>query len=369
MSANSMCNKKRYITSLKGIACLLVALGHFIGTIKYATNINLNTAWVEFLRLFRLEFLINESFYLYLFFIVSGYLVARSSVNNIKDLIVRSTTRFFRLALPIFGACTIIYLFSNVVPFYCDDTTMIFENDWLQTAYLQKFSVLNWILSPIYTLILRKPLFNSPYWVLPYMMVASFLIYFVTYLRTKSSSKSIKFIISLVLTILSFRLNKIIFACMVGSLTCYYEQTLCLWLKKKTILFSVGSVLFALCFFAYDYGSILFFSWLLIAIPQLKKAQQSLEIKPLEFLGNISFGIYSFHWPVFCSVGCLLIIKLYSTFGLSSAILISILISLIISFILSVIFYYFVEKPCGKFVNWLKARVYDILSPKKEKQR
>lgn len=55
-------------------------------------------------------------------------------------------------------------------------------------------------------------------------------------------------------------------------------------------------------------------------------------------LNKISFGIYSFHWPVVCSIGSYLIMntKKYQF-------LLCWLVSIIITFIISIIYHYIVE--------------------------
>lgn len=147
---------KQYISSLKGFACLFVAFGHFLGTVKYASSISLNTTFFSCLEKYKLEFILDESFWLYLFFVVSGYLVANSKVTTISHFFVRSIIRFLRLAIPVFAACIIIFIFNKFMPYYNAQTSAFFENPWLQNAYSVNFSVKNLLLSPFDVLFFQE---------------------------------------------------------------------------------------------------------------------------------------------------------------------------------------------------------------------
>lgn len=307
--------RKQYISSLKGIACLFVALGHFFGTIKYASGLMDGTAFFTLLNQYRLGFILNESFWLYLFFVVSGYLMANSQVKTVKQVFVRSVTRFLRFALPVFVVCVFIFLFNKIAPFYNRSTTVFFENNWLQSAYSIGFSVRNLLSSSIDILFVGKMVYNSTYWVLRYMMFTSFFIYFLTYVRSKDKTSKFFWPIALLLSIGSLHINEIFVAGLVGALLCYYEAELKKLFKSKALLVTCGLLALMLCFFQYIIGGIAVFSWLIIALPKLTTARKILETKVFNFIGNISFGIYSFHWPVFCSVGCYVIISLWDKIG------------------------------------------------------
>ena len=346
--------RKPYISSLKGIACLFVALGHFLGTIKYASVIPVNTDFFLWLERCRIGFILDESFWLYLFFIVSGYLVANSKVTTISHFFVRAIIRFLRLAIPIFVACSIIFVFNRFMPYYNAQTSVFFENAWLQNAYSTDFSVGNLLLSPIDVLFLKRTIFNSPYWVLRSMMCASFLIYILTYIKLKDKSQKIFWILSVLLSLSLLFFDRIIFVCIMGAFICYYEAPLQKLFKFKMILIGSGLVSIALCFLHGTVGAIAVFSWMIIAIPKLLRVKDFLEKKVFSFVGKVSFGIYSFHWPIFCSCGALIIIKLWNILGGGYAIFISIILSAIATILISIFFYYIVEKPANKLIKMLK---------------
>ncbi|MBE6916311.1 MAG: acyltransferase [Ruminococcaceae bacterium] len=354
--------RKQYISSLKGIACLFVALGHFLGVVKYASSIPLNITFFSWLEKYRLGFMLDESFWLYLFFIVSGYLVANSKVTTIAHFFVRAIIRFLRLAIPIFAACSIIFVFNRFVPYYNAQTSVFFENAWLQNAYATEFSVGKLLLSPFDVLFLNRTIFNSPYWVLRSMMFASFLIYILTYIKHKDNSQKVFWILAVLLSLSSLYFDRTIFVCIIGAFICYYEASLQKLFQSKMIRIGSGLVSIALCFLHGTVGAIAVFSWMMIAIPKLLRVKSFLEKKVFSFVGEISFGIYSFHWPIFCSCGALIIIKLWNVLGGGYAILLSIALSAIATILISVFFYYVVEKPANKLIKMLKDKSEKLLS-------
>lgn len=72
--------REEYIDGMKGLACLFVLLGHFTGIYKYAENATAINSWfTQILTKGPLSFFTAESFWLYLFFVLSGYLLTRST--------------------------------------------------------------------------------------------------------------------------------------------------------------------------------------------------------------------------------------------------------------------------------------------------
>ena len=110
---------KGYITGLKGFACVMVMVGHFLGMFVYAEKIPIDIHYFLSIRNSRIGFLLDESYWLYLFFIVSGYLLAFSKIEKLYQLFAKWIQRFFRLGLPIlfaYGICYIYYLPDNRIP-------------------------------------------------------------------------------------------------------------------------------------------------------------------------------------------------------------------------------------------------------------
>lgn len=72
--------REGYLDGMKGLACLFILLGHFTGIYKYAENPSQIDSWfVRILTEGPVSFFTAESFWLYLFFVISGYLLIMST--------------------------------------------------------------------------------------------------------------------------------------------------------------------------------------------------------------------------------------------------------------------------------------------------
>ena len=115
----------------------------------------------------------RASFWLYLFFVISGYLLARSDIRSIKELFVKSVSRFLRLALPILFASLIIGVLYSIWGFKTEAIQERINNPWLGSFYKQEFSFLDFLKAPVDVLVRGNSGVNQPYWVLRDMMFAS----------------------------------------------------------------------------------------------------------------------------------------------------------------------------------------------------
>ena len=71
-----------YLNGLKGIACLLIMMGHYLGLYKYAQSFTPSIRIIDIINNSLLSFLIDEGYWLYMFFVVSGYLVSKSKITS-----------------------------------------------------------------------------------------------------------------------------------------------------------------------------------------------------------------------------------------------------------------------------------------------
>ena len=86
---------------------------------------------------------------------------------------------------------------------------------------------------------------------------------------------------------------------------------------------------------------LLMFGLLLFVVPKNEKINRVLSHEKMDYLGKISFGVYSIHWPLFCSLSTLLIISLWQSLGIF-AIFLAILLSIALTIFLSILYYKFI---------------------------
>lgn len=343
---------KEHINGLKGFACLMVMIGHFIGLYKYAENFPIHNAVLDTFLSSKLSFIINETYWVNLFFIISGYLVAMSKINNVQVLAKKAILRFLRLGIPVLFASFIIWIMQESIGFYTVETSNLFTNTWIQKNYLQNFYISDVLLSPVNVLILGRVGINGPYWVLRDMFIASIMIYILTWMKNKLQERECLFYISSVCFLeLGFVISRIVCACLLGMFLMWGQENYQKIIKEKWFpyLLMFGTII--LYFISRAYISFIFFAVLIIFIPKTKLAATIFTSKIATFCGRISFGIYSFHWPVLCSIGMIIILKTSKMIGLLNATILSMGISMIFTIAFSIVFNVIIEKNVSKLLK------------------
>lgn len=142
--------REGYLDGMKGLACLFILLGHFTGIYKYAENASQIDSWfVRILTEGLVSFFTAESFWLYLFFVISGYLLIISTPpRKIRDFLVKCTKRILRLAIPIWGTAIFIFVIQNTIGFYNHSVQAIVQNTWLTHLYGSRLTILDILKEP-----------------------------------------------------------------------------------------------------------------------------------------------------------------------------------------------------------------------------
>ena len=348
-----------HLNGLKGMACLLVMIDHYLGIYKYALSFE---SHIQLLDRLKYSFLTDEGYWLYLFFVVSGYLVSKSKVTNIKELISKSVNRFLRLALPVLFSCFMIYLIEITVGFHAAETDRFFQCAWYQQAYTDPCTLVDVLLSPFYVLFWGDFRLNAPYWVLQMMFYSSLLIYLINFLCVKlkaTEHEGITFSALIIITVLSYGVSPIITACLVGMLISWYENSTVRTTASYAFWIIVAAMLLHRLPKTID--TIIFFAALIVFVPQLKLLNRFFSSKPMQYIGSISWGIYSFHWPIICSIGALSIIMLSDRTGVKEAYLVTFLVVVILTFLLSACFYYTLERLADRIAKRVNCRLQRLM--------
>ena len=342
-----MSNQKVYLShldGLKGLACVMVMIGHYIGVYKFAEYFPGDFVGFDSFLNSKLSFILDEQFYVKLFFIISGYLVSKSVIYSKSKLMKKCVQRFLRLGLPILFAYGIIWLIYHTIGFHTIETEAVVLNQWFQTMYNGEFQFVDVITSPVDVLIMNRFEWNAPYWVLREMFFASLIIYVLNYLKKHMKKDSILLIMIVGGIVGYLGVYDVAIACLLGMLLCWFEKD---HKKIHTVIFlAVG------LYVTYKgYFSWVFFCVLIVILPKVVWLKNIFSSKAMLFLGKISFGIYSFHWPVFCSIGMIIFLKVSGVFGAAQALVISGICTTLVTTILSIVYYYVFEKTTYKIIS------------------
>ena len=341
-----MSSRKTYILhidGLKGLACVMIMVGHYIGLYRFAEYFPGElTGFGSFLNS-KLGFILDEQFYVKLFFIISGYLVSKSSIDSKKKLLKKCVQRFLRLGLPVLFAYGIIWVLYQTIGFYTAETENFVMNTWFQTMYLGEFQIVDVFKSPIDVLFLNKYDWNAPYWVLREMFYASLIIYVFNYLKTCMKKDIILVLVAAGLIVGYIGIYDVGVACLIGMLLSWMEKD-----DKKyiVILIALGA------FVVYKgYYSWVFFCLLIKGLPKIEWLKKLFSSKAMLFLGKISFGIYSFHWPVFCSLGMIIFMKTCGVYGAVIVLIVSGICTTVLTIVISIVYYYVFEKQTYQLIG------------------
>lgn len=360
---------KSYITGLKGFACILIMIGHYLGLYKYAEQFSPRVPLIDTVLDSCLSFLLDEGYWLYLFFVVSGYLIAKCNVKKIGDVVYKTISRFLRFVFPIFFSYVIIYLIYLLIGFHTAETSSLFRCDWYQCFYSENYSVKDVLHGPIDVLILGRSTLNSPYWVLRDMFLASILIYILKYCYFIFGEKNdaICFSALTIITFASSFISTVIATCLMGMLVSVYEGRDKVY-KKPYFAFWTMAVTMALYILPKSLVSAFFFISLIIFIPKVKHIDSIFSSKSFQFLGKISWGVYSFHWPLICSFGGKLIIYLQPKVGILKSYFITCVLACISTLIISVIFYFTFERLSSCLLSRIDMYLSHLMCSDRRKQ-
>lgn len=346
----------KWITGLKGIACIMVMVCHYFNIYRLAvepTGVFTDMPkWIVDLCASDYLYFFIASFWLYLFFIISGYLLGISHIKSIYQLIKKSALRFLRFALPILFAYAVIYGIYQYLGFHNFETTDLFTNSWFQTEfYTLSYTIDDVINSPIEVLVHGKALLNVPYWVLREMFQTSILIYIVDYLRDSKWFNSIYPVIYLGFIYYALMIIKsdVMVACLLGAGAAYAEEQIKNPTKMQLILLGSIIVIMLLPTLTTNQLHAISFFILILIIPYIPWLDHLLSFKIIEFLGKISWGVYSFHWPIFCSIGATYILEHATQINLVDSYFQASLMCAGITIVVSIIFYFTLEK----LANWI----------------
>lgn len=354
----------------------MIMVCHYLGIVKYASNIKCFHC-ILIINDSVFSTIIDESFWLQLFFVVSGFLLSYSRIISFKLFLKKIIKRFFRLYLPIAASCGIIFILSETIGFYNSNTRGGFLCDWFQNCYDDRFTVLDLFLGPIKTVVHGGSEFNGPYWVIKDMFYASLVIYFINYISYRLNENIKIMIYILAIIVAKLFLGQIYFSCLVGGISgvilhnnklidkfpdivngiiCimsivlplgghqFIYNFLCEKINNNSEMYSIISYLK----FNSDVYGTLYFAVLIVFITYNKSIKRMLSNTILGDLNKISFGVYSFHWPIICSIGALCMIK---TTDIHSGIICGWLISFVITIGISIFYYFYVEINVSKLLK------------------
>lgn len=339
-----------YLDGLKGIAAIWVILHHFY----LMTYTAIPTEWyiiedIPFVNIF-----FNGNFAVHLFLMISAFLMTMVIRKNDSVYLLQRTIvkRYFRLMVPI----SIIIIITCLL-YSCN---LIAIHDFSELTGNSKISNYYYGLSPkdfVYAL-LFTPLGHSkvigPCWMLKYIFIGTFLIVIINIAIHNLEKKKRILIYSLALLLsyfiswnyVSIVLGMVLYDLCVegGGNEKFFNKFIIVLLLL--IAFSLP-LLSPSLFQNIVWINIISAFCLFLAVYYSAFIKNFLSATVFQFLGKVSLGIYLIHWPVFCSLSCLLLLRNYTSVNILIVLFLSIVVVLILSFLYS----RYIESKSGNIVN------------------
>ena len=287
-----------YLDGLRGVGALSVVLFHFVALLvpHLGTQAMRETSWA--LR-GPMLLLTNGPFYVQVFFVLSGYVVANSLAAGRRSLVVNVISRYLRLTIPMTATLILTWIIGVSLP------------QMQGTPHLP--SLLIAIERGVWGVYLHgAPQANFVLWTMPFEFFGSLAIYFVYQLSPRHRVSALLVLSTLFL----LRVNGLAFA--VGTILREMHHADRLRPSTKWAFASAAAYLYFCCNGTFGIGGLpngsllllarheflqaIFFTagaagliYLLITIPRF---QRSLRTPLCQFLAHLSFGLYLVHFPL-----------------------------------------------------------------------
>lgn len=316
------------LDGLRGIAAFIVVINHFFCTfypqLVFGDQGALGYGWQDALSRSPFYVLWNGSFAVFVFFVLSGFVIASSANSSRVPLPLLIGRRYLRLTLPALASTLMVFVLLRVFPDVTQQLAKDFNNGWLIKHYSRELTLFYAMIDGVFNPYRYGETYaNSPLWTMRYELFGSLSIYLIYRLcpRTWQVPLLVILVICLIpqdgfwVGFMGFasgamlyegwrsgvvqatrpRLGIVLCAIALGlgampqqPASNTYFASLALWVgnfsSEQEFIYGLGaSILLAGCLSSSAILSVLAFS-------------------PFRFLGRISFGVYLLHWPLLALV-------------------------------------------------------------------
>jgi peptidoglycan/LPS O-acetylase OafA/YrhL len=384
----------RFIDGLRGILALIVFFHHFILMFFPAYYYGCNTPIEGFsvvpsvyktIAYSPLNLLINGNFAVIFFFVLSGYVLSVKYFQqfNASSLAADIFKRYFRLAIPIFGSCLLVYLAHRLSLFHQMFVPVSGMNgSWLPNLFKQDFSPWHvFTFSFFDAVFLGKTPYNSVLWTMVFEFFGAVLVYVLLFINQFNKRPMV---VITFFAVLAFCVGGIyLLPFCLGLLLAYLQEKKLLAGKtiSRRIVFLLlvltGVYLASYPSAPYEVIGLHMHKWIRIdhfpaaALYQSlgcallffvalnsRVCQRILSFRPFLFIGKLSFSVYLTHLLVLCTFSAWMFEKLYLRHSFVQSAQIVFGCTLVVVIVVAFLFYRVVEQPTPQFAKWIARKVF-----------
>ena len=299
-----------HISGMKGMGALIVFIHHFFYCF-YPLFLPEGSTTAPIEHIPAANLLVNGNFAVCLFILLSGYLVARNaarydSMDQYGEAVVK---RYLRLLIPLAVAAALSYLLCVLRIYRIHEVSDALGNE-LTANYFSVIRFHHLILS-VFLAPFGYHVLVGPFWMMNYILVGAFLVMGITLvirrLRPELQLLTILFVAGLLLY------REPYYACVMAGMFLYKVGERPMKIPAAARITAILLFLAAACWLAADQAGVLeydIYKNLLAAFLFVSAVLLSTSLRKvfccrlMDRLGELSLGIYIFHWPVICSLSC-----------------------------------------------------------------
>ncbi|GIO41968.1 acyltransferase family protein [Paenibacillus apis] len=368
-------SKEVFLEGIRGLAAVIVMLSHFVIVFFPAANylnkkqIHLSSFEVS-IGNSPLNLIYNGNFAVFLFFVLSGFVVSYKffKTNNKDEVTSIAVRRYFRLMIPVIVTSTVVYLLMKANLFYNGEAAKLTGSAWLGKQWTFDPSLYQMLKITLFDVFVKgNNQFNNVLWTMKWEFLGSFILF--GFMAVFGSFK-FRWIIYIILLVIFF--NSYYLAFIAGMMMAdYINIRKPLFLKGLRInIFFMLSGLFLASYPThykggtkiYDIvnkildmdseqihiiGAILF----IFSVLNLSFLQRFFSNHIFVYLGRISYSIYLIHSIFIGTISSYLIIKLNTHMSYAMSSLIIFLFSIVSILGLSALMNRYIDEPSNKFIK------------------
>lgn len=373
-----------YLEGVRGAAAFMVFFCHFGYAFYYAlfstriADANLPLNLDAYLSVTPFNILYNGKLAVRIFFLLCGYVISiRYFQTKDKNFLKQSAIkRYFRLLVPIFILEVVTFLLMKVGAYHNEAAAVISKSqDWFMGFNTQPATIPTLLKEIFVDVFFGEPkYYNNILWIIKFEFLGSLMVYAILYLTGNWKYRSAFYAILILLCIRNDYVCIFLgmFLCDLMHQKNWFVDKIC---RNKFILLlsTIVGMVFATypaagyhlehtfyrylgvprVIIFYVIGATLLF-WVLL---NSTKMQRIFEIKPLQFLGKYSFGIYLVHFPIIATFSAWLLITLNGMLSYNQIMLLNLLLTAPLVLLLAVLVTKYIEplgtKAANKIANWV----------------
>lgn len=361
------------LDGLRGIACLMIFVHHFLLTFYPATFYGDSAIshgfmkWDAYISQSPMGAIFNGNFWVCEFLLISGFVISgkiyRCEESDYAEIMIK---RYLKLAFPIFVVSILVYFLLKNNFLYHSEINEITGSDWTATHYnnVENVSVKDIFLTSFYKVeFIGDNTFSTAFWMLSYLFFGYYVAILLA-IMSKGKDNRIIMVFGILGVIFWHQCSYLVMSIIGAGIAYFYEYYKRLFIERRI---SCVFIVLALFFAGYptgvvpdniyanidmDYLSMHIVAATLLFIGIMKSTifRKILEGRICLFLGNISFAVYLVHIPILFSVTHYIFMRLFSRgIGYQISSIITFVMSIIIVVFIAHVFNIFIEVPCDKF--------------------